>query len=367
MRQVDQKANPDSPDTAINALFRVLSGVLDRHPWVQLFATGVAGAGLAAALFTTVAGSTSAAAITGALVALTGITVLLAFGVGVVYRSLRGLSWLFTAWVVTFLTGALFVVVGRSGLDTVSAVTIGVGLASVGAAIATNYVANRTRDRITSRDRILGSLADESLVDKVHDIQRLAVKSSIALSPDSGQIQTVVASLRSHYIDSPGYTELVEALARMMCSRLGNSPIYLSGLDLHAGDFTAANFENCDLTRTTFTHGALAAARFRGANLAQADLSYADLSGADLTLTILDGADLAEAFLVRADLSGSRLVGANLRGAVLLGATLVGTNLDHADLSNAVLDFAAINADLSVSTGLSHAQLERSRLNDMMS
>ncbi|MFD7395778.1 pentapeptide repeat-containing protein [Streptomyces virginiae] len=137
-------------------------------------------------------------------------------------------------------------------------------------------------------------------------------------------------------------TDSVMAQANLVAAEFTNSTdlssVYLAGADLRAATAQpGTKFQRADLRQ----------ARMSGAQLVSADLSGADLQRADLAAA--ESQDLSAAnrgaaeSLPAANLIGANLTGANLRNAVLRGVSLRGANLAGADFTDADLTGAELN------------------------
>ncbi|MFD9100250.1 pentapeptide repeat-containing protein [Streptomyces virginiae] len=137
-------------------------------------------------------------------------------------------------------------------------------------------------------------------------------------------------------------TDSVMAQAHLVAADFINSTdlssTYLAGADLRAATTQPG---------TRFAKADLHKARLNGAQLVSANFSGADLHGADFAAA--DNQDLSAAnrgaaeSLPAANLIGANLAGANLRDAVLRGVSLRAANLAGADFTGADMTGAELN------------------------
>lgn len=111
---------------------------------------------------------------------------------------------------------------------------------------------------------------------------------------------------------------------------------------------TNADLSDANLDRASFDRAELTGAKLSGGKLQKAELGRALLGGADLTK-----ADLTGAFLARADLRGARLDGANFRNATVQLADLRDTDLSTAiNLTAAQIEETCGNAGTKLPPGI---------------
>ena len=148
------------------------------------------------------------------------------------------------------------------------------------------------------------------------------------------------------------YNQIISALSSQqewahLISGLPHIQDIPNGRDLRGmgGDNLNLNqidFQDTDLSFSTFEYSSFQDCNFQGAGLIEVNLSYSSLvrsnfSGCNMTGAVLAMADFSQANLVGVSFAGANLIGANFSGADLTNADLSQANIQCAIFENAKL------------------------------